>query len=184
MCRHRNSNTATQDVVGDSWRWKNQAIKLSQFDRYEYYTSEYRRWTIRLNFEMAVYSFQEGDLFVSPPGSNHPRGPARYLSVNSRLLLASGQEDDYALAPAINLPGANVSVSPIGGVNIFTNTKTVASQMVNTPGTTLFLANTGHSIYEERPKFFASKVLEFIETQAPKSNASWLQVILDEAAGN
>jgi pimeloyl-ACP methyl ester carboxylesterase len=150
---------------GDSWRCKELGIRLSQFDRYEYYTSEYRRWTIRLNFEMAVYSFQEGDLFFSA-GSNHPRGPARYLSVNSRLLLASGAEDNY------------------DHVKIFDNTKQVAAKMVNTPGTTLFLANTGHSIYEERPKLFASKVLDFIKTQEPKSNTSWLQVILDEASGN
>ena len=150
---------------GDSWRCKQLGIRLSQFDRYEYYTPEYRGWTIRLNFEMAVYSFQEGDLFVSQ-GSNHPRGPARYLSVNSRLLLASGAEDNYP------------------HVNIFDNTNQVAAKMVNTPGTTLFLAKTGHSIYEERPKPFASKVLEFIKTQEPRSNTSWLQVILDEAAGN
>jgi pimeloyl-ACP methyl ester carboxylesterase len=128
---------------GDSWPCKLQALELSRFDRYEYYTPEYRRWTVRLNFEMAVYSFQNGDLFVSA-GDNHPRGPARYLSVNSLLLLASGAEDNYP------------------HVDIFGNTRTVAGQMANTPGTTLFLAKTGHSIYEERPTLFAQHVVAWL----------------------
>jgi pimeloyl-ACP methyl ester carboxylesterase len=160
---------------GDSWGTdcKKNAILSSQFDRYEYYTPQYRRWTIRLNFEMAVYSFQEGDLFVSPdlgggrlPVQLHPRGPARYLSVNSRLLLATGNEDNYA------------------HVNIYDNTTQVAAKMVNTPGTTLFLKRTGHSIYEERPKLFASRVIEFIKSEQDRSDSSWMQLILDEAAGN
>jgi pimeloyl-ACP methyl ester carboxylesterase len=128
---------------GDSWPCKLPAIQLSKYDRFEYYTPEYRRFTVRLNFEMAVYSFQDGDLFFSP-GNIHPKGPARFLSVNSRLLLASGQEDNYK------------------NVQIFKNTQDVAKHMSNTTGTTLFLARTGHSIYEERPAFFAERIVEFL----------------------
>jgi pimeloyl-ACP methyl ester carboxylesterase len=132
---------------GNSWQCKSQAILLSEFDRWEYYTPQYRRWTNRLNFEMAVYYFQEGDLFVSP-GGNHPRGPNRYLTVNSRLLLASGEEDNYS------------------NVNIYDNTKNVAQMMTNTPGKALLLARTGHSIYEERPKLFAERVVGFLSLPA------------------
>jgi hypothetical protein len=144
-CRRRIVMCQPPMWYGKSWPCKSHALEIDEFDRYEYYTPEYRRWTIRLNFEMAVYSFQGGDLFVSS-GNNHPQGPQRYLSVNSRLLLASGEEDNFT------------------GVDIFGNTKSVAAQIINTPGTTLFLKRTGHSIYEERPAFFARQIVAFLST--------------------
>src|SRR5260370_11373266 len=41
--------------------------------------------------------------------------------------------------------------------------------MAKTRGTTLFLRNTGHSIHDERPAFFAQQIVNFLEGPAPQS---------------
>jgi hypothetical protein len=40
--------------------------------------------------------------------------------------------------------------------------RSMAPKMVNTPGNTLFLKNTGHSIHDERPRYLASRIVEFL----------------------
>jgi pimeloyl-ACP methyl ester carboxylesterase len=126
----------------DGWEpCKSSHIQRSKFDRYEYYTPQFRRWTQRLNYEMTIFSFQEGDLYAP----NKAEGPPRYLTVNSHLLLAAGEKDEHD--PLYTLYGSTVAV---------------AKKMANTAGTTLFLKNTGHSIHDERPGFFAEQIVEFL----------------------
>lgn len=129
----------------DGWPCKSNGITGSRFDRYEYYTKQFRRWTHRLNYEMSIFSFQEGDVFLP----NHAETEPRYLTMTSRLLLGAGQQDDYF------------------AVKNYSNTVSVAGKMVNTPGTTLFLKNTGHSIHDERPAFFATQIVEFLNPPPP-----------------
>jgi len=132
----------------NGWPCKTSLIQETKFDRYEYYTPEYRRWTIRLNYEFTIYSFQDGDLYAP----NKAQGPPRYLTVNSRLLLASGGQDEH---------------DPF--YTLYNSTHQVAGEMTNTAGTTLFLDNTGHSIHDERPVFFAQQIVDFLNPPQPLS---------------
>jgi pimeloyl-ACP methyl ester carboxylesterase len=115
-------------------------IVAGRLDRFEYYTPEHRRWNDRLNYEMALFSFQEADVYTG----TKTQGPARYLTMTSRLLLAAGADDDYK------------------NVNNYTNTRDVADKMANTPGRTLFLLGTGHSIHAECPVFFSKEIVKFL----------------------
>ena len=125
----------------DGWPCKTSMIEQTKFDRYEYYTPEFRRWTIRLNYEMTVYSFQDGDLYAP----NKAQGPPRYLTVNSKMLLASGEEDEHG---------------PL--YTVHSSTVDVAEKMSDTTGTTLFPKRTGHSFHDERPAFFAEQIVNFL----------------------
>jgi pimeloyl-ACP methyl ester carboxylesterase len=126
---------------GESWQpCKLMHIVQSRLDRFEYYTPEHRQWNDRLNYEMAVFSFQEPDVYPS----TNTQGPARYLTMTARLLLAAGEEDDFK------------------NVNNYRMTRDVAQRMVNTPGRTLFLKKIGHSIHAECPTFFAKEIVSFL----------------------
>ena len=48
------------------------------------------------------------------------------------------------------------------GSNIFDATKKLAALMTATPGTGLFLSNTGHSVHFERPRFLAGEIADFL----------------------
>lgn len=122
------------------WPWINQGILQSKYDRFEYYTPQFRRWTHRLNYEMTIFSFQEGDVF--PP--NHALGPQRFDTVKARLLLAGAAMDDYR------------------HVGNYTKARNLAPRMIGTGGTTLFLNHTGHSIHDERPTLFAQHIVQFL----------------------
>ena len=52
------------------------------------------------------------------------------------------------------------------GSNIFDATRTLAGLMTATPGTGLFLSNTGHSVHFERPRFLAGEIVEFLPSDA------------------
>jgi pimeloyl-ACP methyl ester carboxylesterase len=126
---------------GDSWQpCKLLHVVQSRLDRFEYYTPQHRQWNDRLNFEMATFSFQEADVYTA----TRTQGPARYLTMTSRLLLAAGSEDDYK------------------NVNNYSMTREVANKMVKTPGRTLLLLGTGHSIHAECPVFFSKEIVKFL----------------------
>ncbi|HZQ46485.1 MAG TPA: alpha/beta hydrolase, partial [Verrucomicrobiae bacterium] len=111
----------------------------SRFDRYEIYSPAMRRWAASLNAEQAMYSFRDKD-----PGAGLPR----LASVTSRILLASGQKDSY------------------GSLNdIFNNTIKAVPEMINARGQLLLIKNTGHSIHDERPAFFARQIVQFLATE-------------------
>ncbi|MGH7815731.1 MAG: alpha/beta fold hydrolase [Candidatus Binataceae bacterium] len=126
----------------DGWEpCKKAFVEQTRFDRYEYYTPQYRQWINRLNFELAIYTFQEGDVYAP----NNALGKPRYLSMTSRLLLAAGDRDeDWPL------------------YTVFSSTREVAAKMANTPGATLLIKDTGHSIHDERPIFFADRIVSFL----------------------
>jgi len=65
-----------------------------------------------------------------------------YLSNTKRTLLLCGMEDS--------------------GGDLCAHTRDVASNMTKTPGSALFLVNTGHSISNERPNFLAKRIADFL----------------------
>jgi pimeloyl-ACP methyl ester carboxylesterase len=126
-------------------------IAQSRFDRYEVYSSALRRWTTAIDTEQAMYSFQDAD-----NGSSSPR----YQTIASRLLLAAGEKDCYR-------NGCTHSSDPRSAVlgdtlDIYGYTHDVANLMGGAPGRTLFIKNTGHSIHDERPQFFAQEIVHFL----------------------
>ncbi|HUO06370.1 MAG TPA: alpha/beta hydrolase [Candidatus Binataceae bacterium] len=126
----------------DGWEpCKKAFVEQTRFDRYEYYTPQYRQWIHRLDYEQALYSFQEGDVHAP----NNALGPPRYLSITSRMLLAAGDHDqDWPL------------------YTVYSSMREVAAKMANTPGTSLFMKDTGHSIHDERPIYFADRIVSFL----------------------
>lgn len=102
----------------------------------EIYNWVFRRWHWRVGLEELVFS-------VRDPKTRQGQD-LKYLSIRSNMLLASGEQDDYTYA------------------HIYTRTQEVAKLMANTPGRTLFLKNTGHSIHFERPELFARQIADFL----------------------
>ena len=130
---------------GYSFPDRNDHITRSRLDHYEYYTPQHRQWTTRLNYEMTQFTFHEGDVYKDTDRNKDTQeGPVRYLTMSSKLLLAAGAEDDY------------------NQVRNYSETMRVAPMMGATPGTTLFLLQTGHSIHDERPRFFAKHIVDFL----------------------
>jgi pimeloyl-ACP methyl ester carboxylesterase len=126
-------------------------VSQSRFDRYEVYSSTLRRWTTAIDTEQAMYSFQDKDANATAP---------RYQSISSRLLLVAGENDCYR-------NGCTGSKDPRSALladtlDIYGFTHDVANQMANTPGRTLFIKDTGHSIHDERPVFFAREIVSFL----------------------
>jgi pimeloyl-ACP methyl ester carboxylesterase len=109
-------------------------IAGSRLERREIYRPAFRQWHWRVGLECTIYSFLDPE-----PGQTSPR----YLSMTVPTLLAAGSEDDDF------------------GVKIFSNTRALARRMTDTPGTTLFLLHTGHSIHNERPGELAQAILNF-----------------------
>jgi pimeloyl-ACP methyl ester carboxylesterase len=132
----------------ESWPCRESTITGSHRSIYEIYNSTFRRWHWRVAHEQLIFSHWDSDnrdLAVDPDPRNDPRaGPARYSQIKSRVLLATGSDDDHKPE------------------KIYSCTKGLASAMTMVNGTTLFLKNTGHAIPTERPIFFANRVLEFL----------------------
>lgn len=145
-------------------------IAQSRFDRYEIYSALMRRWTTALDTEQAIFSFQ-----TNTDPANNTYAP-NYSFIGGRLLLASGACDDYdnngnlfippgplqstgtCAQRSIGTTGSNVSVHQ----DIYGFTHDVANDMRKPAGLTLFINDTGHSIHDERPIFFAGQILNFL----------------------
>ena len=136
-----------------SWPCREAAKTASHRSVYEIYNPIFRRWHWRVAHEQLIFSHWDSDNMdstVDPDPSNNPAaGPARYSQIKSRLLLATGSDDD---------------TSP---ERIFRETKALANAMTMVQGTTLFLKRTGHSIPTERPIFFARHILDFLFLRSP-----------------
>jgi pimeloyl-ACP methyl ester carboxylesterase len=121
--------------------------------RREIYNPSFRRWHWRLAVEQLVYS--HFDRYMR----GNPSSPIRYEDNSVRQLLVAGARDDFEFS------------------NIFPSTQDLAEAMVNTPGRSLFLAETGHSIHVERPRYFAGEIVRFLD-EAPRPDLSFLEPLL------
>jgi pimeloyl-ACP methyl ester carboxylesterase len=118
------------------WPCIQSEIVADRLDRQEIYNRDFRLWHWRLGTEQLIYSHQSKD-----PKTGRPL----YLENRKLMILAAGKND--------NFPGAHIC----------DNTENVAQHMVNTPGKALFLEDTGHSIHNERPNYWAEQWVEFIK---------------------
>jgi len=124
---------------------KQLSIQGARIARRETYSSNFRQWHWRLAGEQLIYSHVDRvDHFDN-------NTPWRYELNSVRQLLIAGADDNYQ------------------GSNIFDATRTLANLMTNTPGNSLFLLHTGHSMHVERPAFLAQKIVEFLSARTTSS---------------
>jgi hypothetical protein len=104
----------------------------------EIYGPELRGLHWRTAHEVLLFSHRDPD-----PGGTRPR----YETVRARLLLAAGDADD-------EFPEF-----------LFSKARELGDRI---PGArTLFLADTGHSIHNERPRYFGRRVVDFLMPRLP-----------------
>jgi pimeloyl-ACP methyl ester carboxylesterase len=127
--------TQPKQWYSDRWGCKDSYIQDDRLERQEIYNQLFRRWHWRVALEQLLFSHLNTDT---------PDGRPRYASNLTHTLLAAGKDDDFNWA------------------NIYSRTQDLASYMVNTPGTSLFLVNTGHSIHNERPHLLANVIVNFL----------------------
>jgi pimeloyl-ACP methyl ester carboxylesterase len=129
----------------ETWYWKHWPLKAahilgSRLGRREIYNMNFRQWHWRLSAEQVIFSHVD---FVDREVPNSKR---RYELNMVRQLLLAGQDDNYR------------------GANIFDATRSLASFMEKTPGRSIFLRDTGHSIHFERPQYLAAQMVKFFTT--------------------
>jgi pimeloyl-ACP methyl ester carboxylesterase len=121
------------------WRpCKQLHITGSRRARHETYSKNLRTWHWRVAGEQLIFSH------VDRVDHWDDTTPWRYeLNTVSHLLIGS-EEDNFI------------------GSNIYDATRNLAALMTATPGTGLFLSNTGHSVHFERPRYLAAEIADFL----------------------
>ncbi len=167
--RDHYSNDGTQRPFRSEWDCKWDYIAASRLEQQEVYNATYRKWHWRLGTELLVFSLFNDD-WAGPANTaaDHGAKPANFLSIRKPTLLAAGDDDDWNEGPALHWE------------NRFRQTQVMATRMQNTPGYALFLPNTGHSIHNERPQFFADQIATFLSGPAPTAPLR-VNAVLDEA---
>jgi pimeloyl-ACP methyl ester carboxylesterase len=122
----------------DNWELKDFHVEMSRVARREIYNANYRRWHWRVAGEQLLFSHFDR---VRHDDSSTP---PRYELNTVRTLLAAGEADNYF------------------GTKIYDNTAKLAGLMVNAEGRLLQVANSGHSIHVEHPRFFAREIVNFL----------------------
>src|SRR5439155_4503879 len=113
--------------TSDFYACKKTAVADARMDRQETFDLKFNAWHWRLAAEQLLYSHRSIE-----PATRQPR----FMSNLKPMLLACGTED--------NVPFNEICA----------NTQRTARLMTMTPGKAIFLAQTGHSLDNERPKFF------------------------------
>jgi hypothetical protein len=124
-------------------------ISESRRARRETYSRRLRQWHFRVAGEQLIYSHV--DTVVHRDNTT----PVRCTLNTVRHLLIGSAEDNYT------------------GSNIFDATRHVANLMSSTPGTSLFLLNTGHSVHFERPQYLAGQIVDFLAPPRPGVPSRW-----------
>ncbi len=133
------SRTQPQMWYRDTWEpCKAQHIRESQISRQEIYDANFRQWHWRVAGEQLIFSH------IDHVDHDNTK-PYRYV-LNNKVpqLLIAGRMDNFP------------------GTFIFDYTGQLAKLMVNTPGRSMFLEDTGHSMHIERPKFMAGQIADFL----------------------
>lgn len=112
-------------------------IEGSRLARREIYNRHFRKWHWRVAGEQLIFSH------VDRVDHHDSTTQFRYELNTVKHLLVGSAEDNFA------------------GTNIYDATRQLADLMVNTPGSSLFLLDTGHSVHFERPGFFAKEIVKF-----------------------
>ncbi|MEP7112802.1 MAG: choice-of-anchor D domain-containing protein [Ilumatobacteraceae bacterium] len=131
--------TQPQMWYRDSWEpCKAHHIRESQISRQEIYDVNFRQWHWRVAGEQLIFSHNDH--------VDHDNTKPFRFELNNKVpqLLIAGRMDNFP------------------GTQIFNCTLKLAEWMVNTPGRSLFLEDTGHSMHIERPKFIAGQIADFL----------------------
>jgi pimeloyl-ACP methyl ester carboxylesterase len=147
------------------WPCKWDYIGAARLEMQEVYNPAYRSWHWRLGTEMLLFSFFN-DSWVGPAKTGSQKN-AVYLDIRKPTLLAASEDDDWSE----------------GGLpieNRWTQTQKMAQLMTNTPGYTLYLPDTGHSIHNERPIWFAEQIVEFLSAGGPAQGPLQVRGLSDE----
>ncbi|MFZ1287056.1 MAG: alpha/beta fold hydrolase [Candidatus Phosphoribacter sp.] len=139
---------------------KQLSIEGARIARREIYSANYRQWHWRLAGEQLIYSH------IDRTDHFDDQTPERYKLNTVRQLLMAGADDNY------------------DGIEIYDRTRELAKLMVNTPGESLFLLHTGHSMHVERPVFVAEEIVKFLSPRQARSRTSIsfvLPLLLSEA---
>lgn len=131
----------------DGWDpCKAQLIEGTRLERREIYHPDFRQWHWRVAHEQLIFMHDE-------PIDGTPR----YQSIHARVLLAAGEADN-------GVP-----------VKLYDHTRNIGHRMVNTPGHTMWLKDTGHSIMNERPNQLAAAINAFVAPlrPGPRRVESW-----------
>jgi pimeloyl-ACP methyl ester carboxylesterase len=123
----------------DTWEpCKAHHIQESQISRQEIYDANFRHWHWRVAGEQLIFSHNDH--------VDHDNTKPYRFELNNKVpqLLIAGRLDNFP------------------GTQIFNCTRKLAQWMVNTPGRSLFLEDTGHSMHIERPKFLAGQIADFL----------------------
>lgn len=117
-------------------------VELSRVARWEIYNAFYRQWHWRLAGEQLIYSHFDNE----EHGDNTTA--VRYTKNFVRTLLVAGEDDNYSFS------------------GIYDGTKTLGAAMTATPGRLLLIADSGHSIHAERPRYFAFQIVKFLSERS------------------
>jgi hypothetical protein len=142
------------DLTGQADRWyrggdwqpcKESHIQGARVDRQEIYNEFFRTWHWRVAHEQLIFMHYEAP---------EPGGLPRYQSILSRVLLSAGEQDNGQTD------------------RLYDHVRGMATRMVNTPGNTLWLLTTGHSIHNEHPRALAHAIQQFLPPLRPSPYAS------------
>jgi pimeloyl-ACP methyl ester carboxylesterase len=153
------------------WPCKWDYIAAARLDQQEVYNWRYRRWHWRLGTELLLFSFSN-DNWEGPANTATALSDANYWTITKPTLLAAAEDDDWNVGPHLQWE------------NRWSRTQDLAPLMKQTPGYTLFLPNTGHSIHNERPILFAEQIVAFLSDPTWDAAVGPLQVrpLFDAAA--
>ena len=133
------SRTQPQMWYRDNWEpCKARKIRESRIARQEIYDANFRQWHWRVACEQLIFSH------IDRVAHGDNNTPWRYERNKARQLLIAGEKDDFT------------------GTHIFRRTRELSALMVGTPGRSLFLKDTGHSMHIERPIFLAGQIVDFL----------------------
>ena len=135
--------------VYPDWKCKFDRISATRLEYQEIYNAAGRRWHWRLGAEMTLFSFHN-DGFASGHAAKDSHKPPVYKAITIPTLLGAADDDNWDEGPGLHWN------------NRYSRTKEMAKDMTNTPGRTMFLTHTGHSIHNERPAYFAGEIVSFL----------------------
>jgi pimeloyl-ACP methyl ester carboxylesterase len=155
------ANRFTQKPFRAEWKCKFDYIVGSRLEQEEVYNQEYRRWHWRLGTEVLIFSFFNDSWSGPANNASDNSDKTNYLSIRKPTLLVTSDDDDWNEGEIAGLPRQ--------WEDRWTRTRLMAPKMRNTPGYTLYLPNTGHSVHNERPKLFADQIVQFLESPTPNN---------------
>jgi pimeloyl-ACP methyl ester carboxylesterase len=138
-----------RDSAIKEWPCKWDFIAAARLDYEEVYNWRFRRWHWRMGTEELLFSFFN-DSWQGPANTASEKQFANYWTITKPTLLAAAEDDNWDEGNGQHWE------------NRWDRTWEIAKLMANTPGYTLLLPYTGHSIHNERPILFAKQITAFL----------------------